>query len=77
MPNDAVTVALLQESLMSRSPVRQMAARIMLDFARATPDLRISTDQMEALRAEAGPEVAGEVHALMHDLCIPATASSK
>lgn len=74
MPNDAVTVALLQESLMSRSPLRQMAARIILDLARAGPDLQISPDQMETLRAEAGPEVAGEVHALMHDLCLPAAS---
>jgi hypothetical protein len=70
MPSDAVMVALLKESVMSNSPVRQMAARIMLDFARSHDDLTIPPDEMEVLRAEAGPVVAGEVDALMRDLAI-------
>ena len=73
MPNDAVTVALLQESMMSRSPVRQLAARSILDLARARPDLQISHDQMETLRAEAGPAAAGKVRAMLYDLCLPAS----
>ena len=70
MPSDAVMVALLRESVMSSSPTRQMAARIMLDFARSHDDLAMSPQDIEILRAEAGPVVAGEVDALLHDLAI-------
>jgi hypothetical protein len=73
MPNDAVTVALLQESMMSRSPVRQLAARIIVDLARARPDLQISHDHMETSRAEARPGAAGKVRAMLYDFCLPAS----
>ncbi len=67
MISDSVMVGLLKESIMSRSPVSQIAARMMLDLARSG-DLELSARRMEVLRAEAGPEVADAVSTLADQL---------
>jgi hypothetical protein len=69
MTSDAVMVTLLRESVMSRYPVRQLAARVMLDLARSG-DIEISSERMEAVRADAGPEVAEAVSSLADHLGI-------
>ena len=68
MNTDAVIVALIQESIMSNSPVRQMAARMMLDMTRSHQHFAISSAEMDTVRAEAGEEIADEMMALADDL---------
>ena len=68
MVGDAVMVALLRESILSNSPIRQVAARIVLDLTRRDSELPITPERLEVIKADEGPEVVTEIKALVQDL---------
>ncbi len=75
MIGDAVMVALLRESILSNSPIRQVAARIMLDLSRRDSELPITPERLEVIQADEGPEVAAEVRLLVQDLGLGGAAN--
>ena len=70
MISDAVMVGLLRESVMAGSPLRQIAARMMLQLARTVEGLPVSPEHMETIRADAGADVAREIISLTDHLGI-------
>lgn len=73
--SDAAMVGLVRESVMAGSPVRQIAARIMLALARRDGGLPVSPERLEVIRADSGSEVAQEVTWLSDHLGIASDAS--
>ena len=70
MVGDAVMVALLRESILSKSPTRQVAARIMLDLSRRDSGLPVTLERLEVIQADEGPEV------LLRSGCLLSTSGS-
>ena len=69
MISDVAMVGLL-ESIMMGSPIRQSAARMMLQFARKVDGLPVSPDQLETIRADSGADLAREIVLLTDHLGI-------